>query len=120
TLTGEYKFSKHLLTRLEYRRDWSNHPVFERADPTDFSRTQATVVGGMIWSFSTRDEKADDASEDQKDSTSVSSSHVNIQESQFHQESGKEKLSSQSKESDSRLALRAVSIRSIKITDALP
>lgn len=120
TLTGEYKFNKHLLTRLEYRRDWSNQPVFERADPTDFARTQATVIGGMIWSFSTRDEKADETVDTEKVSTSASSSHVNIEESQFHQENAKERLSSQSKGSGTQSALRAVSIRSIKITDALP
>lgn len=117
TLTGEYKFSKHLLTRLEYRRDWSNQPVFERADPTDFARTQATVVGGMIWSFSTRDEETDDANEAQKDSPSTSTSQVNVRESQSHQENEKGRLSSQP---NLLPALRAVSIKSINVTDALP
>ena len=109
TLTGEYKFSKHLLTRLEYRRDWSNQPVFERADPADFARTQATVLGGMIWSFSTRDEKADEESEAQKDLTTA------------HHESERQRLaSSQSKASKSALPSETVSIKKISVTDALP
>ena len=61
TLTGEYKFNRYLLTRLEYRREWSNQSVFERRGAPDFYKTQTTLLGGMIWSFSTRDDETDDA-----------------------------------------------------------
>jgi hypothetical protein len=30
TVTGEYKWAQGLLSRLEYRRDWSDKPFFER------------------------------------------------------------------------------------------
>jgi hypothetical protein len=30
TVTGEYKWAQGLLSRLEYRRDWSDRPFFER------------------------------------------------------------------------------------------
>jgi hypothetical protein len=30
TVTGEYKWAQGLLSRLEYRRDWSDQPFFER------------------------------------------------------------------------------------------
>ncbi|HEY0004779.1 MAG TPA: outer membrane beta-barrel protein [Pyrinomonadaceae bacterium] len=58
TLTGEYKMSDNFLTRLEYRRDWSDQAVFQRSDPASFSRNQTTLVGGFIWSFSTGEEES--------------------------------------------------------------
>lgn len=61
TLTGEYKFNKYVLTRLEYRRDWSNQPVFERTVLGGLTTTQSTLLGGVILSFSTRDKNSDDA-----------------------------------------------------------
>ena len=31
TGTGEYKFNNWLMTRLEFRNDWSNEPFFEKS-----------------------------------------------------------------------------------------
>lgn len=64
TLTGEYKLRGNLLSRLEYRRDWSDQPFFQRADPNLFSRTQTTMLGGLIWSFSSNDLKASEQPDD--------------------------------------------------------
>lgn len=51
TLTGEYRIAEGLLARLEYRRDWSDQPVFATADPSVFRRTQATLASGFVWYF---------------------------------------------------------------------
>jgi hypothetical protein len=51
TLTGEYKLAKGFLTRLEYRRDWSDQPVFERENNTAASRNQSTVLIGLVAFF---------------------------------------------------------------------
>lgn len=58
TLTGEYKLGGNLLTRLELRRDWSDKFVFEKNEPGKLSRSQATLIGGFIWSFSTRESES--------------------------------------------------------------
>lgn len=52
TLTGEYKLRGGLLSRVEYRRDWSNRAVFETADSSVASKRQTTLLGGFTWSFS--------------------------------------------------------------------
>jgi hypothetical protein len=46
TVTGEYKISGWLLTRLEFRNDWSNQPYFQTNNGT--SKTQPTVTLGLI------------------------------------------------------------------------
>ena len=51
TLTGEYRVARGLLARLEYRRDWSDQPVFPTADASVYRRTQVTLAGGLVWSF---------------------------------------------------------------------
>jgi hypothetical protein len=50
TLTGEYKFSGWLLSRLEFRDDWSSQPFFEKGQG-DTSKNQPTVLLGMVAYF---------------------------------------------------------------------
>jgi hypothetical protein len=52
TLTGEYKWVQGLLSRLEYRRDWSNQPYFERG-LNGLARNQDTLTLGFVAYFST-------------------------------------------------------------------
>ena len=47
TLTGEYKMNGWLMSRLEFRNDWSNVPFFETNRPGG-SKTQPTVLLGLI------------------------------------------------------------------------
>jgi hypothetical protein len=47
TATGEYKFNSWLMTRLEFRNDWSNQPFFEKSGGRT-SKTQPTVLLGLI------------------------------------------------------------------------
>lgn len=54
TLTAELKIRDGLLTRLEYRRDWSNQPFFDRRGRPANSREQNTILGGLIFSFASR------------------------------------------------------------------
>ena len=49
TLTGEYKMTNWLLSRLEFRDDWSNQPFFETNSGT--SHNQPTVLLGMVAFF---------------------------------------------------------------------
>ncbi len=56
TMTGEYKVKPSLITRLEYRRDWSDQPFFPKSDPTVLAKSQSTVLAGLIWTFSTREQ----------------------------------------------------------------
>lgn len=51
TITGEYKFVDGFLSRLEYRRDWSDRPVFERGMTTNATKNQDTVVLGLVMYF---------------------------------------------------------------------
>jgi Putative beta-barrel porin-2, OmpL-like. bbp2 len=50
TLTGEYKWLQGLLSRLEYRRDWSDHPFFERG-VGGLYKNQDTVTLGFVAYF---------------------------------------------------------------------
>ncbi|MDQ1474223.1 MAG: hypothetical protein QOJ99_5703 [Bryobacterales bacterium] len=50
TLTGEYKFVQGLLSRLEYRRDWSDKPFFERG-ALGQSKNQDTLTLGFVAFF---------------------------------------------------------------------
>jgi hypothetical protein len=50
TLTGEYKWAEGLLSRLEYRRDWSDQPVFERGTGGT-NKNQDTVLFGLVAFF---------------------------------------------------------------------
>jgi hypothetical protein len=52
TLTGEYKITDWLMTRAEFRNDWSNKPFFENNNGTPLgSKTQPTLLLGMIAYF---------------------------------------------------------------------
>lgn len=50
TLTYEYKWTQGLLARLEYRRDWSDQPFFERGS-TGSSKHQDTLALGIVAFF---------------------------------------------------------------------
>ncbi len=50
TGTYEYKWAEGLLTRLEYRRDWSNVSFFHKND-TELVDAQSTVTAGLIAFF---------------------------------------------------------------------
>ncbi|MBB5328491.1 outer membrane beta-barrel protein [Tunturiibacter gelidoferens] len=49
TGTYEYKFGEGFLTRVEYRRDWSNVPYFLTNKPGVLSADQPTLTVGMVW-----------------------------------------------------------------------
>jgi Putative beta-barrel porin-2, OmpL-like. bbp2 len=49
TGTYEYKVADGLLTRLEYRRDWSNVPFFLTNKVGVLSSNQDTLTVGMVW-----------------------------------------------------------------------
>lgn len=49
TETYEHIFGAHLVTRLEYRRDISNHPVF--MEGAGFVDNQNTLTGGIMFNF---------------------------------------------------------------------
>ena len=51
TLTGEYKWIEGLLTRLEYRRDWSDKKVFERGANPNATKGQNTLLIGLVAYF---------------------------------------------------------------------
>jgi hypothetical protein len=51
TLTGEYKWTEGLLSRLEYRRDWSDQPFFDRGTVTATSKSQNTILVGIVAFF---------------------------------------------------------------------
>jgi len=50
TLTGEYKLSDWLTSRLEFRDDWSSQAIFENGSG-GMSKNQPTVLLGMIAYF---------------------------------------------------------------------
>ena len=51
TLTYEYKWIEGLLTRIEYRRDWSDKPFFDRGGQLSNSKTQNTLAIGIVAFF---------------------------------------------------------------------
>ncbi len=51
TMTGEMKFNEGLLTRLEYRRDWSNRPFFNRGPEPGVYGNQDTLLVGFVAFF---------------------------------------------------------------------
>jgi hypothetical protein len=51
TLTGEYKFFDGLLTRLEFRRDISNEPFFDRRAGLTNIKSQNTLLIGLVGYF---------------------------------------------------------------------
>lgn len=50
TATAEYKWAQGLLSRLEYRRDWSDNAVFERGIG-GFGKSQSTLLVGFVGYF---------------------------------------------------------------------
>jgi hypothetical protein len=48
TVTGEYKVLDGFLARLEFRRDGSNVPFFDRGTVPAFSKSQTTVTLGLV------------------------------------------------------------------------
>lgn len=46
TLTGEYKMTRWLLSRLEFRDDWSTQPYFQKNSGS--SKSQPTVLLGLV------------------------------------------------------------------------
>ncbi len=53
TGTFERRIARHLITRLEYRRDFSNRPSFLKGD--NAVTTQDTVAAGLVYTFDTRE-----------------------------------------------------------------
>ena len=51
TLTGEYKIHDGLVSRLEYRRDMSNKPYFDRGLGVMVAKDQSTLALAFIASF---------------------------------------------------------------------
>jgi len=51
TVTGEYKWVEGLLARLEYRRDWSDKPYFDRGNSLAVWKNQDTVTLGIVAFF---------------------------------------------------------------------
>jgi hypothetical protein len=49
TGTYEYKFGEGLLSRVEYRRDWTNVPFFLTNKPGVLAGSQPTLTVGMVW-----------------------------------------------------------------------
>lgn len=51
TLTVEYKMMQGLFGRLEYRRDWSNQPFFDKNSNPASSKSQDTITLGILAFF---------------------------------------------------------------------
>jgi len=51
TLTGEYKWVQGLLSRLEYRKDWSDKPFYDRGNQNASAKSQSTVLLGIVAYF---------------------------------------------------------------------
>jgi hypothetical protein len=51
TLTTDYKVAEGLLIRLEWRRDFSNHPYFLTDTLNLLSKHQTTATMGVVWWF---------------------------------------------------------------------
>jgi Putative beta-barrel porin-2, OmpL-like. bbp2 len=51
TLTGEYRMQEGFIGRLEYRRDWSDQPFFDRGASPASIRNQDTVLLGFVVYF---------------------------------------------------------------------
>jgi hypothetical protein len=49
TGTYEFKVADGLLSRVEYRRDWTNRPFFLTNKPGVLSQNQDTLTVGLVW-----------------------------------------------------------------------
>jgi hypothetical protein len=54
TGTFEHPIATHILTRLEFRHDIANNPIFTKGTSTPIS-TQTTMSAGMVFLFDTRE-----------------------------------------------------------------
>jgi len=54
TITNEYRVHNSLILRLEYRQDFSDQLFFTKSDPLIKARSQSTLLGGLIFTFGTR------------------------------------------------------------------
>ena len=48
TLTGEYQIKGWLISRLEFRNDWSDKPFFQKNNQPNGARSQPTALLGLI------------------------------------------------------------------------
>lgn len=48
TLTGEYRLTDWLMTRAEFRRDWSDQPFFEKKNQPNGATSQPTILLGLV------------------------------------------------------------------------
>jgi hypothetical protein len=48
TLTGEYKPKPWLISRLEFRNDWSDQPFFQKDSGDGLSKSQPTILFGVM------------------------------------------------------------------------
>ncbi len=51
TLTTEYKVADGFIARIEWRRDFSNHPFFLTDTLGQLSKQQTTATVGVVWWF---------------------------------------------------------------------
>jgi len=51
TMTAEFKMKEGFLTRVEYRRDWSDQPFFDRGNELGSHRNQDTFLVGLVAFF---------------------------------------------------------------------
>ena len=51
TLTADFKMKEGFLTRVEYRRDWSDRPFFDRGNELASAKAQSTFLVGFIAYF---------------------------------------------------------------------
>jgi hypothetical protein len=51
TLTTEYKVAAGFIARIEWRRDFSNHPFFLTDSLGVLSKSQSTATMGVVWWF---------------------------------------------------------------------
>lgn len=51
TLTAEFKMKQGLLSRIEYRRDWSDQSFFDRGNTLGSSKSQDTLLAGFTVVF---------------------------------------------------------------------
>jgi hypothetical protein len=54
TMTGEYRLTEWAVSRLEFRRDMSNQPYFDRGHGLANARAQNTLLVGLIIHFGPR------------------------------------------------------------------
>jgi hypothetical protein len=51
TLTGDIRLREGFNMKLEYRRDWSSQPFFDRGNELASAKSQSTLVAGFIVFF---------------------------------------------------------------------